>query len=668
MPRFRILLFVLAFCAGATLSAQVPRMSLVEEGTNASCGPCASQNPTFEHYLSQPYNVARCIPIVYHASWPGRDVMYSANPTPNTARIVTYYAINGVPTAAVNGVIYQKVNASYNGAPSDTVALSNALAAAPATSPIGITITEQAAGASVSVDVAVTSAQAISGKKLRIAVTEGHHYYASAGSNGEKDFYYIMRQMLPDAMGTDLTLGAGETRHFPGSYTLDTAWNADKIYIVAWVQDDATKDVLQAATDRVQLLLTPAGPTAKVGPSGSPSEFAGTIASPAGGEYTLSVTENFPQGWASTVKINDQPVANGGKLTLAQGVQTPISVQITPATSLNRRGEVTVAITGPFGAAAEQSFRFYAQDITALTFVHDEGVETIAQYYDQAFQQGVVTYALVDPADEALFSLGNVPVVVWEVGKNVLYAEDVALLKSYIDGGSRLYLIGAEIAWGLADPAAGTSGFYMDTLFLHNYLHAGYASDDNPNGTLNGIAGDPISGGLTFSITTGVQNQDTPDQLTAINGAVPILYYGGNQTQLAGIRYEDWRNKLVYLGFGLEGIGNLTSRAELLKRGIAWLLAPTGIEQLPGSAASFEAFPMPADRALSVPVSLDRPSLLRVSLHDVLGRTVALREIADAAPGRHDIQFATSSLPSGAYLLRVEVDGSAGTRLLQIAH
>lgn len=49
------------------------RWVLIEEFTNASCGPCASQNPGFHNYLQK--NMNNVIPIVHRTSWPGADVM-----------------------------------------------------------------------------------------------------------------------------------------------------------------------------------------------------------------------------------------------------------------------------------------------------------------------------------------------------------------------------------------------------------------------------------------------------------------------------------------------------------------------------------------------------------------------------------------------------------------
>jgi len=87
--------------------AQAGRRVMVEEATNASCGPCAAQNPAFDALLQQ--NPDMVAVLKYHASWPGFDPMYNHNTDENSSRI-SYYGISGVPTAVVDGL--------FNGSPS----------------------------------------------------------------------------------------------------------------------------------------------------------------------------------------------------------------------------------------------------------------------------------------------------------------------------------------------------------------------------------------------------------------------------------------------------------------------------------------------------------------------------------------------------------------------
>lgn len=57
--------FLLILILSLSVFAQTPRKYIVEEGTNASCGPCASQNPRFKIWLESRKDVV--IPVIYHA-------------------------------------------------------------------------------------------------------------------------------------------------------------------------------------------------------------------------------------------------------------------------------------------------------------------------------------------------------------------------------------------------------------------------------------------------------------------------------------------------------------------------------------------------------------------------------------------------------------------------
>ena len=63
-----------AFSTTAFVQAQVAQMPIVEHFTQASCGPCASQNPTLYTTLGT-FGSANYAKITYQTSWPGVDPM-----------------------------------------------------------------------------------------------------------------------------------------------------------------------------------------------------------------------------------------------------------------------------------------------------------------------------------------------------------------------------------------------------------------------------------------------------------------------------------------------------------------------------------------------------------------------------------------------------------------
>ena len=85
-------------------TAQTQRTVLLEHFTQASCGPCATNNPLVKAYLDA--TSTPVVPIKYQTSWPGFDPMNLHNPTDVQTR-VTYYGVTGVPDIVIDGNVAQ---------------------------------------------------------------------------------------------------------------------------------------------------------------------------------------------------------------------------------------------------------------------------------------------------------------------------------------------------------------------------------------------------------------------------------------------------------------------------------------------------------------------------------------------------------------------------------
>lgn len=245
MKSILLLLVVIAFAIQS--QAQSQRFVLFEEFTNASCSPCASQNPAFDALLAA--NANKCTSIKYHTSWPGADPMYTHNPTDVGTR-VSYYGVNGVPHAVMDGTAV--TGSSYVGAPSNvTQAKINAEYAIP--SPFELYINQELSAGNDTIFVTVLgkATQNVSGTlAFHCAVIEKHiHFNSAPGSNGEKDFYNVMKKMLPSASGTNLpsSFQAGDYFILEFSWKLANVYNISELSVVGFIQDIQTKAVHQAA-------------------------------------------------------------------------------------------------------------------------------------------------------------------------------------------------------------------------------------------------------------------------------------------------------------------------------------------------------------------------------------------------------------------------------------
>lgn len=229
---------------------QSQRYVVFEEFTNASCGPCASQNPGFQALMAA--NTSKCAYITYHWNFPGvNDPMYLANPADMETRI-GYYGFNFVPSCVMDGVTIPSCSGGYAGAPACiTQSMINTEYAVP--SPFQLTISQQLSPNNDSIYVTVQGlcTEAVSGSLVcHLVVVEKHiHYNNAPGNNGEKDFYNVMRKMLPSADGTPLA-----SSFQPGGYFVyREAWKLSNITtlselnVIGFVQNNMSKAVQQAA-------------------------------------------------------------------------------------------------------------------------------------------------------------------------------------------------------------------------------------------------------------------------------------------------------------------------------------------------------------------------------------------------------------------------------------
>lgn len=228
--------------------AQQPdKLVLIEAFSNASCPPCAANNPQMNALLNN--NTTKAISVKFQANFPGVDPMNAQNPTENNNRR-SYYGVNAVPGVMVDGVtgpinsgaINQgDIDAAYNPGTDIDVQVSHTISAG--FDSIFITATANNLGTSnLTGDI-----------RLHVALIEREiNFPEPPGTTNEKDFFNVMRKMYPNENGTVLTggLSVGSPQTITFSQAIPSyIYNYGEIAVVAWVQDVAatSKQVYNAA-------------------------------------------------------------------------------------------------------------------------------------------------------------------------------------------------------------------------------------------------------------------------------------------------------------------------------------------------------------------------------------------------------------------------------------
>jgi hypothetical protein len=233
------LIFLLLFLPVWMIGQNVQKYALVEHFTNTYCSICASKNPAFNALLNaNPEGVHH---ISWHPSVPyPACLLYQANPTENNSR-KTYYNVLGTPKLFINGqsipgstpLLNQSTLDSYTSQSSPLEVIVEEATISP---PFGTAITLKSHAAPPTGDI-----------RLFVSLVEKYLYFA--GPNGETDHHNVFRKYLTPVDGTSVTLpAAGTEMTYSFPFDLDPSWNAAEMYVLAFVQDYSSKEVINSGT------------------------------------------------------------------------------------------------------------------------------------------------------------------------------------------------------------------------------------------------------------------------------------------------------------------------------------------------------------------------------------------------------------------------------------
>ena len=250
----QLLLFIALSAIVFSGYSQSQRLVLLEEFTSATCGPCVSANAQFHTWQVQ--NPTKFTSIYYHVNWPSAgDPMNLANPTENGAR-VNYYQVTYVPESNLDGNFY---NGSATGWNMTTI---NNRYAVP--SPFEIQLQHQLSTGEDSVFstmlIKCTQAVTASMTAQNVIIEKWIHFTSApcANSNGERDFYNVMKKMLPGSSGTTIpSMVTGDYVLLEGAWKFGTVYDKTQIASVGFVQNKTTKEIYQTANSSVNPLTMP---------------------------------------------------------------------------------------------------------------------------------------------------------------------------------------------------------------------------------------------------------------------------------------------------------------------------------------------------------------------------------------------------------------------------
>ncbi|MBN1423599.1 Omp28-related outer membrane protein [Candidatus Fermentibacteria bacterium] len=649
------------------------RIVLLEEATNASCAPCAQNNPKLQEFFSTHFGGV--VSVRYHAWWPGaNDPMYLENTVDNRDRI-GYYGISGVPNYVMDGTNY--------GVPGDPDAMvSQMWERLNVPPPVKIVVERIAGRDSLLCNVTVIGDEAIAGNLfLRTAVIERLIVYPTPpGNNGETEFADVMRKMLPDATGIPVaSIAAGDTLRFSLGCEIGASWNPADLAVVAWLQDDATKEVFQAGIDLPTYIVETSDPVADwLEPNQSYSKhywIGNDNPTPLNIQVSLELLGLVP-GWSCEL-IMDSVAHDTLDLILPPGDSAAFDLAI-------QTGDMPGSVkTKLFGRNLDDAYGYgFSQGYVGVVrsgdilFVDDDGGEAFETLYYGFFDSaGVAFTSITEPdllplasgVDTTLFKS-----IFWNVswGFPAFVPEDIALLAGYLDGGGNLYLAGQDIGWDIFDPS-GNSYFPEAQAFYTTYLDARYLNDNSGVNSMEGVPGDPITDGLAFNVTTVYSRY--PEWVESYSGSsIPILMYT-NSTKIGALRYDNGTYKTVYLGVGLEQMSDQSAAEAIILRTLEWfadsVVSGDHSIGLPHSLGLWSCEPNPFSTETTIKYDVPRAGDVRLAVHDLLGREVRVVVDAQHEPGTFAARWngrdgQGTPVAAGVYVCTLQADGDRHSRMV----
>ncbi len=235
-----VIIALLLFVGEVAFAQQAKKIVLLEQFTNTLCPSCGYRNPELYDMILTKYDT-EIIHIAYHNNRPlPPDPFYQANPEPANIR-TDYYEITASPSIVVNG---------------DKQAAAKPLLTAEQlekqlnqTNPLHLTIEEKIQPdkeRQLQISAKTSAALPNANYKLFVAVIEKDIFFCTYF---EYIFDNVFRTFLSDDLGDDISLSNNE-KNYTYQYKPNTDWNEEQLFVVAFVQNIETKEIINASATK----------------------------------------------------------------------------------------------------------------------------------------------------------------------------------------------------------------------------------------------------------------------------------------------------------------------------------------------------------------------------------------------------------------------------------
>jgi hypothetical protein len=503
------------------------------------------------------------------------------------------------------------------------------------------------------------------GHYIRVAVVEDNVPY------GGSSYQNVCRDMLPNATGTALTVSAaGEEQTVNLDLPVLAGWNTNNLQIIAWVQRDSDKLVLQSGNSSVGEFAAIAaidGPQQVVA-AGSQIVFDTTTLINVGlnpDTYDVSLdTSDLPEGWDAHMSYDGSEYQS---FSVALDAYDSADFNVVMNTGEVGSGRVVVNVFSQGAGEVVESITFNGlAGGTDLLIVADDGGSAAFDVYGPALAATGKTYAIWDRsfAGVAASDLSGYDAIIWEAGANAgsLVLEDRAALDAYLLETGRVVFAGDNLLQGLVNQGGSAA------LWLQLKLRISLGSTSSGSLDVVGLPGDVIGDGIAFTLTGG-----DPDVPSLISGQ-PVetsCEYGNGDPAVFRTTYSDY--KIAFFPFALENVPDQADVDAMIYGALSWLgVLNTTDADVPMAGLSLaQNVPNPFNPATKISFNLDRAGQARLEIFNARGQLVRVLADESLPAGTHELtwQGRTDSgqqAASGTYFYRLVTDDETVTRKMML--
>jgi hypothetical protein len=226
------------------------KTTLMEHFTNTSDAMCKTADAELDALANS--NPMDILDIQYHTSFPGNDPFNEQNKVDPRSR-AALYQISDVPVTILNGDAGGNFHFDYSDKPLDTTLVKIQSLFDPLFS---MHLSTNMMDEMLTADAELVPLDTITDRliTLHMAILE-HLVTGVTGSNGDTEFESVLKTMLPDTSFSDDWYPGQGSKTISRKWSYKNTYNTDELRVVAFLQDENTGEVYQAAIDQYDIPL-----------------------------------------------------------------------------------------------------------------------------------------------------------------------------------------------------------------------------------------------------------------------------------------------------------------------------------------------------------------------------------------------------------------------------